>query len=343
METVAELPEPLARYRPLVEAELRALLGSQSLPLYRMMRYQLGWADTPDEPEVSATADRLRSTLCLLACQSLGGDALAAIPAAAAVELVHNFYLIHHDIQGGTPQRAGRPTVWWLWGPAQGINVGDGMHALARLCLFRLQERGVPKLKVLRAIQALDAAALRLCEGRFLDLSFRERVDVGEQQYWRMVEAKAGGMVGCTMQLGALVATDDEDTVDAFRRCGERLGIALQLVEDIRGLWGGSPEELSRPSDDVMSMAKPLPVVYALEKGTVAQKKELGSIYFKRTMDADDAARLVVLLDEAGARDYVQEKAEALVREAIGAVEERGVAGAGLADLQAVAEFIVRC
>ena len=341
MKDSVELPEPLTRYRSDVEDELRSLLGEQALPLYRMMQYQLGWVNSEGQPQDTPSGKRLRPSVCLLACQALDGAVGGALPAAAAVELVHNFSLVHDDIQDGSPERRNRATVWWLWGPAQAINAGDGLHALARLSLFRLQERGQPASTVLRAIQYLDDACLSLCEGQYMDLSYMERIDVTEQQYFAMIEAKSGALIGCAMQLGALVATQDQTLVDAFYVCGRKLGAAFQVRDDILDLWGAADASQSPPASDVLNKKKSLPVVYALEKASIKEKRELGTLFFKRVLEPQDVQAVVQVLEGLGAREYAQEKAEELAQEGMDILEGQGLSGSALEDLRAVADFLV--
>ena len=156
-----------------VDAELKSIVSSRQMPLYQMMSYHMGWSDQHGQPEPHTRKQRPLGALCLLACRAAGGDMDIALPAAAAVELVSGFCEIHDDVQGGKPLRDNRDAVWWVWGPAQAINAGDGMHALARLALFRLQDRGVSPALAFRALQILDESTLQTCEGRFLDLEAR--------------------------------------------------------------------------------------------------------------------------------------------------------------------------
>ncbi|MCA1723556.1 MAG: polyprenyl synthetase family protein, partial [Thermomicrobia bacterium] len=158
-----------------VETVMLAALQTQTpalSSLYGMMRYHLGWA-TPDFLLDRANGGkRLRPLVCLLCCAAAGGDPARAVPAAAAIELVHNFTLVHDDIQDNSAFRRHRRTVWSIWGMAQGINVGDGMHAIAHQVLLGLRERGVSADDLLDVMAGFDATVLRICEGQFLDIGF---------------------------------------------------------------------------------------------------------------------------------------------------------------------------
>ncbi|MSQ14977.1 MAG: polyprenyl synthetase family protein, partial [Dehalococcoidia bacterium] len=157
------------RYQQEIIAELELTLKGRTVPLYDMLRYHLGWIDQSGKTVEGMTGKGIRPNLCLLACAAVGGQIQAAIPAAAAIELVHNFSLIHDDIEDKSPQRRHRPTLWSVWGVSQAVNAGDSMYTLARLVLYRLEELGVPERKILRIARALDEACIKLCEGQYLD------------------------------------------------------------------------------------------------------------------------------------------------------------------------------
>ncbi|MBI2855341.1 MAG: polyprenyl synthetase family protein [Chloroflexi bacterium] len=337
------LPSAFTRYREAIEAELKALLMGQSFPLYRMMAYHMGWVDRNGEPpdhSDEAMGKRIRPSLCLLSCEALGGNVEEVLPAAAAVELVHNFSLIHDDIQDGTPERHHRPTVWWVWGPAQAINAGDGMHALARLTLLRQSEKGMGPQKALDAVGILDRACLRLCEGQYLDLTYQERVDITSEAYFQMVEGKTGALMGCAAELGAIMATDDERDIKAMARFGFKLGLAFQVRDDILDLWGR--EDTGKPlAGDILNKKKSLPVIYALQNATGADKHTLGDVYFKRVMEPGDVIRIIEVMDNLGARELSQEKADTLCQEAIQALDGAHLSAQGKDQLAELARFLV--
>ncbi len=317
----------------LVDSELQGIVNSRQIPLYRMMAYHMGWSDERGEMASNAPRERVRGALCLLACRAAGGDVEKALPAAAAIELVHNFTLIHDDVQGGNPQRDNRDAVWWVWGPAQAINAGDGMHALARLALFRLRDRGVPSEKAFRAVKILDEATLKACEGRFADLEAQERIDLSVDAYLKMASDKMGALMGCAMRLGALAASDDETTQDALGECGERLGVALQIRSDLHELWGDGGDA-PPPSAEVMNKKKLLPVVYALEKANINEKRRLGEVYFQRVLQPDDVARVREVIEQLGARDACESLADQHMGEALAALDAAGVSDEGRGEIE---------
>ena len=318
-----------------LNAELSDILTSREMPLYQMMSYHMGWADRYGAPDTPKSTDRTHGLLCLLTCRAVGGDAEAALPAAAALELANNFCQIHDDVQSGSPQRDQRDTVWWVWGPAQAINTGDGMHAMARLALFRMLQRGVSSELTFRAIRLLDDACLRLCEGKFLDLEAQERIDISVESYLEMVESKAGALVSCAMQLGVLVGGGDKTAVEALGTCGAKLGVAMQLRADLREMWSdGAGDTPTAPSAELMNKKKVLPVVYAIEKAAVRDKRRLGDIYFKRVLEPDDIVRLREIVEELGVREDCQGLVARYRSEALEPLDGLGLSAEGKRDIE---------
>ena len=324
-----------------MDAELSGIVTSRDMPLYQMMSFHMGWSDQHGGSDTPVDKNRAHGVLCLLACAAAGGDLKAALPAAAAVELVHNFCQIHDDVQGGNPQRDNRDAVWWIWGPAQAINAGDGMHALARLALFRLIELGISSAKTFRAVQLLDEASLRTCEGRFLDLEAQERIDMGVEAYLKMASLKTGALVSCAMSLGALLASKDEGLLEAIKTSGAKLGLAMQVRADLREIWGDDQQE-PVPSPEVMNKKKLFPVVYALEKASISEKRRLGEIYFKRVLESKDVARLRETIQDLGAREECEKLVQRYRGEAIAALDAPGVSAKGRADIESFADSLLR-
>lgn len=310
-----------------VERELAGIVNSREMELYRMMSYHMGW-DQGEAGTASPSRERSRGVLCLLACEGSGGGVDRALPAAAALELVHNFTQIHDDVQGGEPKRDDRDAVWWVWGPAQAINAGDGMHALARLALFQLLDRDVDAPTTFKAVQFLDDASLKTCEGRFMDLEAQERIDMGLDSYLQMASAKTGALVSCAMKLGGLLSGSDEEPIGQLGICGERLGTAMQMHDDIRELWGDGGEG-GDPSTEVMNKKKLLPVVVALENASISDKRRLGDIYFKRVLEPKDIGGLRGVLEELGVKSECQRLVEQHRVEALSALEAAGLSESG--------------
>ena len=259
-------------------------------------------------------------SLCLASCESLGGNIESALPSAAAIELVQNFCEIHDDIQAGKISRDGRDSVWWKWGPAQAINAGDGMHALARLALLGLGERDMSPDKVFEAVKLLDKASLATCEGRFMDLEAQERLDISTDSYMKMAEAKAGSLYSCAMEFGALAAGAESGTRESFAASGREIGVAVQIAEDMRQL-SSSLDEQDSPSEDFMNKKKLYPVVRAFEVASPTERRRLGDYYFKRVIEPSDARSLSEIISRLDVSLEARREVDSRVNRALEGVE----------------------
>ncbi|MBI4312377.1 MAG: polyprenyl synthetase family protein [Chloroflexi bacterium] len=317
-------PSPLLRLFGPIEDALRSFFAQRSFPLYHLMEYQLGWRDERagllDAPLVQP---RVHATLCILACQALGGATAAAMPSAIAVEMADQFVQVHADVQEGSQTRHRRPTVWWVWGPAQAINAGDGLHALARLSLLGRESEN-PAEHNLQLLQALDHACIRMCEGMYEELAFQERAEVPATAYLKMAREKDGALLGCALELGALAKGAGMEERSRLRAFGEEVGVALHIQEDIQSLWG-QPLSGKDFGLDVLNKKKGYPIILALGHASTGQKRELGTLFLKRVLEPPDVERVKVMLDELGVRDKalsavhdIYSKAAASLSEATG-------------------------
>ena len=326
------VPDLVTRHAAAVEDALRAAVQTRTDQLYRLMEYQLGWVDEQGMA-LSAAPERPRAALCIGVCEALGGDPAQAMASAAAVELLHEFTRVHEAIQSGAPDQGNRPSGWWLWGPAQAINVGDALHMVARLTL--LHAEGADPERVLEAAMVMDAAALDLFEGQQQDLSLQLQPAATQQAYLAMAERQTGAVLGCAAQLGALAAGADDASQEACREAGRKLGVALRLQDDITQLWGAA-EGGAAPS-----VRKSFPVVLAIESAPVSVKREIGTLLMARAHGPQDAARLAELLDEAGARQGAVDAAIAARDAFADALGRAGVSDAGLQELRDLAEYLI--
>ena len=230
-----------------VDAAMRALIDARTMPLYRMMAYHHGWEDRQGDPDTHRPKTRLRGAACLAACEAAGGEIVDGLPAATAVELIESSFQVHDDVQSGSPQRDGRDSVWWTWGPAQAINAGDGLYALARMAVLQMRDSGAGPAATFEALGVLDAASLEVCEGRFEDLDAQERIDLSVDAWLGMADKKTGALFGCAMRLGAMAAAADAAVAEALAECGRAFGIAFQVRVEMRQVWD-SGEDAPAPT-----------------------------------------------------------------------------------------------
>lgn len=315
-----------ALYLPAIEAELKRALGSGPAPLseyYAMMAYHLGW-DAAAPP--NSSGKRLRPLLCLLTCAASGGEWERALPMGAAIELLHNFTLIHDDIQDNSPLRRGRPTVWRHWGQAQAINAGDAMFTLAHLAPHALT---VSADVTLTALEIFDRTCLTLTQGQYLDMSFetRERVTVAE--YLTMIEGKTAALVAASAELGALLAGANEACRAQYRQFGRCLGLAFQIQDDVLGIWGDPAVTGKSAASDLEKRKKSLPVVHGLE-----QSAEFSQAYARLHQSDESLTDLAETLERLGAHESANQMAHDLTAEAFQHLEAAAPLGAAATALR---------
>ena len=332
----ATVEAALQRYRgPIIEAlhEALALARNATPPssanaalvdeLYGQIEYHLGWRAEDFTSVQSHPGKLLRPALTLLSCevaaisagapeQSVRQVARRALPGAAAVELVHNFSLIHDDIEDGDEQRRHRPTMWKLWGAPQAINSGDALFSLARLPLWTLVERGVTPALVVRLADRLDRTCLELCEGQHLDMTFEGRRSVSVAMYLDMITRKTAALMRYAAELGGRIGAPDDEAIGAqLGEFGGALGLAFQLRDDLLGVWAA--EDLGKTAaGDVRRKKMSLPVIHALEHASAADARALNAIYAAPGPASDEQiARTLTIFAHTGA----QQRVRAAIRE----------------------------
>ena len=315
-----------------VEDELRQVVaranGSSLENMHLMLAYHLGWEG--EGSGRAASGKRVRPLLLLLVCSAAGGEWRKALPGAAAVELVHNFSLIHDDIQDNSPLRRGRPTVWKKWGIPQAINTGDAMFTLAQLAVLNLEKTTSPAV-ALKAAQILNETSLQLTQGQYLDMHYEARGDLNLDAYWPMISGKTAALLTACTQIGALAAGAEPDIVNAYRQFGRALGLAFQAEDDMLGMWGEPALTGKSTESDLVQGKKSLPVLYGLSQGGSFARR-----WAKGPIREEEALRWAEELTKEGAREFTQEHAGRLTQQALQALDEarpQGEAGEKLREL----------
>ncbi|MDG0865950.1 polyprenyl synthetase family protein [Candidatus Lucifugimonas marina] len=301
------------------EAALKKFVDSRELPLYKMMAYHLGWVDQNGEPEPVVMQDRSHGHLVLSIANALGADIEAAMPYAVAVEMLYNFLLVHEDVQNANTERNNRPTIWWSWGPAQAINAGDGIHAMARISIFEQRNASGPASdprNISLALESLDTATLEVCEGEYLDISYQERAAVSVEEIVS-VARKHGALFGLSAKLGGIAATANDDVLDALYKFGTAVGAAQNLNIDLKALWpdeGAERNEVQRGR--LQSKKKSIATAHAIENGTPTTRRRLGEIFMKRVLDPSDLDEVTGILAETDSKSFAEGRVKELIGEA---------------------------
>jgi geranylgeranyl diphosphate synthase, type I len=317
---------------PAIESELHRIVSrldaSATRPFLDMLSYHLGWTGEGAGPD--ATGKRIRPLLVLLTCAACGAEWQPALPVAASIELIHNFSLVHDDIQDGSDLRRGRATVWKKWGTAQAINVGDALFILAHQAIFDCLPSYPPEI-VLQIGKIIDAACLELSSGQFLDISYEDHADLPIEEYWRMISGKTAALLSICTQVGAILGRSDELAQENYRNFGHYLGLAFQVQDDYLGIWGDSALTGKSNQSDLVAAKKTLPILLGLAKnGPFAQRWAQGPIL------PQEAGPLSEQLASEGTKLQTQEAADQMTDfsiRSLRAAEPVGVAGDALYEL----------
>jgi geranylgeranyl diphosphate synthase type I len=298
---------------PEIEEELKKNVESVKQTgldeLHSMLAYHLGWEGEGAGPK--ARGKRIRPLLLLLTTATTGEDWHNALPCAASVELVHNFSLIHDDIQDESSLRRGRPTIWKKWGIPQAINAGDSMFALAHTALQHLNESVSNEAK-LKAHQIIPHACLTLTQGQYLDLAYEHKRGLSISDYWPMIQGKTASLLATCTELGALLGGMTKNEINTYRMFGKYVGFAFQVHDDILGIWGNSVLTGKSAESDLLTGKKSLPVLYALEKGG-----EFANRWKSKGVKPAEVLELAEVLKSEGACEYAKSEADKLTEEAL--------------------------
>jgi geranylgeranyl diphosphate synthase type I len=294
-----------------IQETLDDLDGSAPL-LARMARYHLGLIDstgdsTTDEQRRALQGKRIRPAVAFLAAQSVGGAAEAAAPLAAAIELLHNFTLIHDDIQDRSPNRRHRATVWRIWGDAQAINAGDALFASSHLTLLNTATAQLPAESLIELTRNFNRTTIEIVRGQVLDVGFEGRADVTPDDYLEMIAGKTAAIVRFAAEGGAIVGGADPETVAAFAEFGEALGIGFQIRDDLLGIWGDNATTGKTRGDDIRRRKQSLPMLLLRSNATEADLQRLGELSANDEVDDDGISEVFAMLDRYQIRDQMQQ------------------------------------
>ncbi|MFZ5912541.1 MAG: polyprenyl synthetase family protein [Chloroflexota bacterium] len=317
---------------PAIENELQRQVARLDEPrtqlFHQMLTYHMGWSGEGAGPE--AAGKRIRPLMTLLVIASCNADWQPALPAAAAIELVHNFSLVHDDIQDHSEKRRGRPTVWTKWGAPMAINVGDALFVLSNQAVIDLNHHYAAET-VIQTARTLHDACLDLTRGQFLDMSYENRDDLGVEDYWPMIAGKTAALLSACCHIGSILSGADKSTQDAYRSFGHTLGLAFQAQDDILGIWGDEAITGKSTASDLVEGKKSLPVLYGLnKKGKFAQRWLQGAI------TPHEVPGLAETLASEGAYEYTHDISRQMTTLALTHLREadpQGEAGVALMEL----------
>ena len=272
----------------------------------------MGWQEIDGTDSIATGGKRMRPTLAMLAAEAVGGDLERATPIAVALEYVHNFSLIHDDLEDMDRMRHHRPTVWAVWGKPAAIISGNAMLKIADQAVWKLRSVGVEDSIALEAEAELTQQYLKMMEGQYLDISFETEESVSVPQYLDMIERKTGALIEASVYLGGLVGPSsgpNRQKAVALKAIGHELGRIFQIRDDVLGIWGG--KETGKPvGADIKRKKKALPAIHALNMSRGASASRIKDIF--RTQDdlnEKDIHAVLEIMESLETQNYCQSMA----------------------------------
>lgn len=336
-------PSFFARYRPVISAALKAELSHLDLGVYSTHRYYMGWEDEGGRPVSGKEGKRLRPTLALLGCDALGGDVSQAVPIATALEFIHNFSLIHDDLEDLDDKRHDRATIWVVWGDSIAIISGNAMLQIADRAAKGLVYNGVSPSMALRIQMLITRSYLHMVEGQYLDLDYETRSEVSISEYLAMIDRKTGALIRASLYLGALVAThDDSDcyAADDLGMAAFEIGRMFQIRDDMLGVWGG--DETGKPvGSDLRRKKKALPTVHIMNSARGAAKRRIEEIFDANEVDDSDVEDMLSIMEESGTYGYCMDVAQSHWDSAVTVLERINLDDSVKGDFRELGEYLL--
>jgi len=332
----AVMPAGVETARDLVGPALEAAVARLSPDIRPVAGYHLGLCDAAGKPTgAPAGGKALRPALTLLSARAAGAPAERAVPAAVAVELVHNFSLLHDDIMDGDTERRHRPTAWTVFGVGPAILAGDALEALANDLLLE-----GPPPQAIWAARCLAAAVQRLISGQGADLAFERRDHVSVDECLDMAADKTAALMACACSIGAIYVGAPASTAMSLTAFGAYIGLAFQLTDDLLGIWG-APEVTGKPvRSDLRSRKKSLPVVAALASESDAGRELAVLLAAPEPLSEGELCRAAELVAAAGGKKWVEAEADSALSSALGCLDEAELPEDVRAEFAAIAEFV---
>ena len=343
MSTALDLERRLSELGELVDGwtrqELADGVSAAAAPFGGMLEYHLGWRDAQlqvlDPP--AGAGKKLRPALVLLVCEAVSGSIEPARPAAVAIELIHNFSLVHDDIQDRGELRRHRPALWTLWGAEQAINAGDALFALAQLVLVRDGSSLAARLAT-----ELNTTALLLSEGQFLDIDLQQGdTPVTLQAYEAMIARKTGVLFASACRLGAMAGGASTEATEAFAAYGLELGLAFQEQDDLLGVWGRSAETGKPDAADIIERKRGLPAAMALSLPDAPEWLRAAYLQTDGELSQQTVERIIAHFDQLDLRAAIEQRVQARYRTALDALEAAGARQPARSSLAAICDALV--
>ena len=342
-QTAQHLTEVFSKYHSQVDSTMQIEFPSDNTKINTMLKYFLGWTDPNGyQTNKPISGKALRPILCILACKAAGGDVQKAIPAAIPLEFIHNFSLIHDDIQDKDKLRHNRPTIWALWGNSKALIAGNNLRIIADITMNKLMKTGLPINKCLKLNYILTQACLEMIEGQFLDIKYEGEASLTKELYLEMISKKTGALIASAIKIGAGLATENHDKLHAFNEFGKYLGLVFQITDDILGIWGKESKTGKPVGADIIRKKNSLPIIITASKTTDINQKKINAIYNKRTISQSDLSEILNIMDQTKSKKRCMDLAEQYCTKALSSISNIRMSNESRKDIESLALFLTK-
>ncbi len=335
--------EIFSKYHNQVDIKMQNEFPDEETKINIMLKYFLGWADPNGyQTNKPISGKALRPILCILACKAAGGDVQKAIPAAIPLEFIHNFSLIHDDIQDKDKLRHNRPTIWALWGNPKALIAGNNLRIIADITMNKLMKTGLPINKCLRLNYILTQACLEMIEGQFLDIKYEGQASLTKELYLEMISKKTGALIASAIKIGAGLATENHDKLHAFNEFGKYLGLVFQITDDILGIWGEESKTGKPVGADIIRKKNSLPIIITASKTTQINQKKINAIYNNPTISESDLNEVLNIMDQTKTKEQCIKLAEIYCTKALSSISNIPIPNESRKDIESLALFLTK-
>ncbi len=331
-------PNILIRYKDKFENELRNCLSDSHSQAYSMLRYCMGWEDRNGNVFQASSGKGLRPSLCLFVSEATGENLHQSIQVATSIELIHNFSLIHDEIQDLDQIRHHRPTLWTIWGKYKSLIAGNLMQVVAHKNINSIQFND-EQLKSSVSI-LLGNACIKMIEGQTLDLLFEKQDSIELEDYLHMISLKTGALLRASLNLGAILNVKDPYVLSCIDQAGQALGYAFQIRDDVLGVWG-SQETTGKPvGADIRRKKKSLPIVHAISRDSGKNLDRLHDIYTRIEVTDDEVDTVLNIMDDLKTREYAEMLTKKYLQTALKSFKDTKIAKEFQEDFKELIDFL---
>lgn len=332
-----------SKYHAQVSSMMQHQFPNNETKINTMLKYFLGWTDSTGQlTNKPISGKALRPILCVLACDAAGGNVEQVMPAAIPLELIHNFSLIHDDIQDKDELRHNRPTIWALWGNPKALIAGNNLRIIADITMNKLMETGVPTNKCLRVNSILTQACLEMIEGQYLDIKYEGETSLTKQLYLEMISKKTGALITAAINIGVILATENQNKLKAFNDFGKYLGAVFQITDDILGIWGKESKTGKPVGADIIRKKNSLPIILTNSNTTNKNQKIIENIYSKHTISNQDLNEILNIMEQSKTKERCLDLATTYCQKALSSIKNVSISEESRKDIESIALFLTQ-